>query len=89
MRRMRKANTQNVCTGDSWKRINFKHQKDFARAVNLLNKIIEEVREYEPEAEYYLSCDNLNLMIASPHDPPKQGNIALSWTIRYADGGDW
>lgn len=45
-----------------------KHKKKFQRLVNQLNKLIEEVREYEPKANYYLDgTSNLNLMTGPSH----------------------
>ncbi|KKN56094.1 hypothetical protein LCGC14_0575720 [marine sediment metagenome] len=74
-------------------RIKPQDQSDFVRAVNLLNKVINRVAEYEPEAGYYMSVADLNLMVGPSHigsgGSPLYDNVALSWTIDNADCGDW
>ena len=80
-------------------RIEPQDQSDFVRAVNLLNKVIGRVSEYEPEAGYYVSCATVNLMIGPSHDDSthyigsggssQHENVALSCDIDCLDCGDW
>lgn len=73
-------------------RIILRHQKQFDNLTRRLEVLLSEVREYEPEAEYYLSNDTLNLMVGPAHTglgENHQENVALSRTIPGLDGGGW
>lgn len=77
---------------DQAERIELRHQKRFDRITRQLEDLLTEVREYEPEANYYLANDTLNLMIGPSHDDREHAlheNVALSRTIPGIDGGDW
>lgn len=78
--------------GDSWDRIRPKDRQRFARLVRGLNKLIQDVREYESGANYYLAGD-LNLMIGEAHEgscgKDHQERVACSMAVDYADGGGW
>ena len=68
----------------------------FVKAVNALNAVMDRVLKYEPDANYYLSMEDLNLMIGLSHDDLPGGGttdrpdrVALSWALTNAGGGDW
>ena len=79
--------------GDSEEQVTLRHRNRFAKHVRALNKLLEEIQEYEPEAEYYLACDTLNLMIGPSHEGSRgvahQERVACSMTLVRSDGGDW
>ncbi len=68
----------------------------FKRHVEGLNKLITQVRQRYPEAQYYLACSlgaTLNILSGDSHDGPEatacQERIIESLTLEHADGGDW
>ena len=70
------------------------HVRRFKRYVAQLNKLMREVQEYAPEANYYLACDTLNLMLGPSHeDTPASGaiygNVGADATLYCSGGGDW
>lgn len=83
-------------------RVKAEHRKRFRKAVEELNEVMEEVREYIPKANYYLANDVLNLMVGASHDDG--GSVQYGWSAgmqpqyqRVAEeailwnscGGDW
>jgi hypothetical protein len=52
---------------------------------------LERVREYEPDASYFVTPDAINLMFGDHHTetPKPQENIALDAIVRHMDCGDW
>jgi hypothetical protein len=72
-------------------------RRAFKRYVAGLNKLIAQVRERYPDAQYYLACSmgaRLHLLSGSSHDDdhnarPRQDRIIETETLRWADGGDW
>lgn len=69
------------------------HKKKFRRIVDDLNKLMLEIREYEPESRYYLACNTLNLCNGETHvgvwAHPNYEVIEDSVILEHADGGDW
>lgn len=71
--------------------------RTFKRHVDGLNKLIVQVRERYPEAQYYLACSmgaRLHILSGSSHDDDprasaRQDRIIETQTLKYADGGDW
>jgi hypothetical protein len=74
-------------------RIKPEDHRAFERAVAALNRLIERVRKYEPEANYYLANDTLNLMVGPSHegasDHPHHERVATSQLLHRSGGGDW
>lgn len=67
-------------------------RRDFAKAVNLLNKVIQNIREYHPEANLYVEdYGNFNLMIGDSHENgrPRHDRVALHWIVWNSGGGGW
>jgi hypothetical protein len=79
--------------GERSDRIKPEHRRMFARACNMMNNCLEEVREYIPESEYYLASDTLHLMTGPSHEGYRAKKhperIALSCLMPGMDGGDW
>ncbi|MFA5323351.1 MAG: hypothetical protein WC373_11830 [Smithella sp.] len=68
--------------------------KKFERYCNQLNKLILEIREYCPEANYYFSEDTMCLMTGPSHSQDKYGrrqdeNVAETVYMPYASGGEF
>lgn len=71
--------------------------RTFKRHVDGLNKLIIQLRERYPEAQYYLACSMgayLNILTGPSHDDdhnarPRQDRVIESLRIKFADGGDW
>jgi len=70
-----------------------KHEKQIRKAIEMLNKTINEVREYIPEANYYLEdSSNFNVLSGHSHDNhehERQDRIMLQCTLDYSGGGGW
>lgn len=73
-----------------------KHRKQFLNICNKLNKLMNDIKKYNPEANYYLSNDIFNLMKGPTHTEnnpnyimPIFENVVESVIIKNADGGDW
>jgi len=45
-----------------------KHINKFIKLANELDTLIKEIKEYCPEAQYYVSVETLNLMNGETHD---------------------
>lgn len=67
--------------------------RDFEKYANKLNDLIIRIREYSPDAQYYLANENLNLMNGPSHAHPhlgiKKGEVAASVLMKCTGGGDW
>lgn len=66
--------------------------ESFVKAANRLNAIMERIREYNSQANYYLANDTLNLMKGPSHDDktdPLRDNVVESVRIKSVGGGDW
>lgn len=79
-------------SGEAADRIEPRHRERFSRHVRALNHLIAEIREYEPEASWYLCSSGMTLMVGQTHDDrggaqPK--NVAFSMDLHHGDGGDW
>lgn len=71
-----------------------KHKRRFLKAIEELNAVIEEVRLYQPEANYYVEGSEVHLMIGPSHTEDRHvtaqpHNSALSKMLRHADCGAW
>ena len=68
------------------------HNK-ITKAVNTLNKIMMEVRETYPEANWYLEDSaNLNLLVGDSHKDngePNFHNVIDTWDLWCSSGGGW
>ncbi|KOC58564.1 hypothetical protein WH47_09458 [Habropoda laboriosa] len=76
--------------------LNPKLKGRFLRACNSLAKVVDEVREFYPDANIYLTNDVPNLLLGHPNAGQGQGLpqfevVACSSNnlIRRIDGGDW
>lgn len=70
--------------------------ESFVKAANKLDSLMKRIRQYNPDAKYYLANDTLNLMNGHSHSAMKLGymeplyeNVVESVVIESADGGDW
>ena len=67
--------------------------RDFEKYAEKLNVVITRIREYCPEAQYYLACETLNLMNGPSHSHPElgiqRGEIVAEVSMKYTRGGDW
>ena len=58
-----------------------------------MNALLAAVREYEPEANYYLEGDGLMCLLVGPShdkkDKPLQENAACGVYMPNAGGGGW
>jgi hypothetical protein len=77
-------------------RIKPEDHRAFERAVASLNRVLKRVHTYEPEANYYLANNTLNLMVGPSHgeldglgDDPHQERVANDVLLHYSSGGDW
>jgi hypothetical protein len=68
----------------------------FRTHVRGLNKLINQLRERCPEAQYYLACSmaaTLNILSGSSHEGARavaqQDRVVASLILEHADGGDW
>lgn len=71
------------------------HAKRFHKLIRELVIPLEEIRKYEPQANYYLANDCMNLMTGPTHEDmnederPLYENIAEYEILYGSDGGDW
>lgn len=70
--------------------------KEFVSICGRLNRLMTKINEYNPNANYYLANDTLNLMDDIHHDDqenwrgkPMHDNVVEEVKIVMADGGDW
>ena len=74
-------------------RIEAKHRKRFKRLITSLNKLMTEVREYEPEATWYLQEDHMHLILGNSHSgvcgDPNHDLVALQSKLDRSSGGGW
>lgn len=64
----------------------------FDRAAKAMQKTLEEVRKYFPDACYYSASDTLCLMLGDPHDEhnhQQQILVAIATNRPMIGGGDW
>lgn len=90
---MSRETRHSVCR-EQGHRIKSEDRRDFAKGINLLNRVLARVQEYEPEANYYLAMETLNLMLGASHEDglgmkPRQDRVALDAAIWQSGGGDW
>lgn len=75
------------------KGIKEKDIRDFEKYAKKLNDVIVRIREYCPEAQYYLACETLHLMNGSSHGHKElgieRGESVAEFTMKYTSGGDW
>lgn len=68
------------------------HIIEFQKCCQNLNILIEKIRKYCPEAQYYLATSNLHLMIGASHElsgKPRSEYSVTSEIISHISGGDW
>ena len=76
-------------------RVRAVHLKRFIRLAAGLDQILQEIREYEAEANIYLEdSGNFNLLVGPSHsdatDPkPQFQNVAYCVNVRHSGGGGW
>lgn len=73
-------------------RIRKKDRKDFVKAINLLNKLMANVLEYEPNAEYFCQGNDIYLMVEPSHSASGDqeiDNCAMCGAILRTDSGAW
>jgi hypothetical protein len=71
-------------------RLRPEHKRRFIRLVRGINKLMEEVQEYEPKAFYFLADGYLNLIIEDDDDGcANQKNVAAFYVMGSSDGGGW
>lgn len=68
------------------------HLKKFMRLCAGLNKLMDDIHDYCPDAEYYLANDNFHLLKGPSHTGlglAHRENSVVCRLIRTASGGDW
>jgi hypothetical protein len=84
--------------GDSFARIRPEHIKRYGRLLDGLNKLMREIREYEPKANIYVEDQgHFNLMVGDSHadhavsgrDRAQHENVAVEVTVPFSGGGGW
>lgn len=65
----------------------------FHAAVKELDDIQNKMRQFEPDVEYYLSGNTLNLMKGPSHEGPQchpnRANVMAFHRLPNSSGGDW
>lgn len=73
--------------------MNPKHRARFLRLVSAMNKLITDVQEEYPEAQYYLANDCLYILSGDSHEGsaavPQRDRELVSKTLVTSGGGDW
>ena len=70
------------------------HITQFRKHARALNRLIESIQSYNPDASLYNTPRMLHLMLGPTHDEshnpmPLQENIAASVPVSTLSGGDW
>lgn len=75
------------------KGIKKKDIRDFEKYAKKLSDVIVRIREYCPEAQYYLACEELHLMNGPSHEHSelgiKKGESVASVLLKHTSCGDW
>jgi len=71
-----------------------KHEKQIKAAIAKLNKALAEVREYIPEANFYLEdAGSFNVLSGSSHSEddwnPNHDNVLACFSLKNSSGGSW
>lgn len=64
----------------------------FYRLTNNMNKLLQEVREHFPDAQYYSASGTVSLLLGSSHDKndnPIREMVAVTSPDLNIEGGDW
>lgn len=72
--------------------LSFEIETKFKRYTTALSNLLEEVKEYFPDACYYTASGGFNLMLTQPYSPegkPQQKGVALSATRLEVGDGDF
>ena len=72
--------------------ITLEQKRKFMTLCKKLNTLLEEIQKTEPEANYYLAADTLNLMKGPSHDNEcraLRSNVVVGVVIPNSGGGDW
>lgn len=74
--------------------IQAKHVRKFVSLCKQMNRLMDEIRDYEPKANLYLQEDSLHLMVGDSHSAdvagrPQYDNSVESVLMPYASGGAW
>ena len=80
--------------GDSAYSLLYDANKNFSRRFkrldNSIKKLLEDVRKYFPDAQYYTASGGFNLMLGNPHNlesgEPQEELMALNGFARIEDG---
>lgn len=82
--------------GDDSALLRPEHRRRFERALRDLNKLIAEVREYVPEANYYLQDNSMHILSGEPHDGmgtsrevARVDRSMASEVLHHGSGGAW
>ena len=74
-------------------RIQAKHIRKFVSLCKQMNRLIDEMRAYEPRANLYLEEDTMNLMVGDSHagigQQPQRQNVIESVLMPHSSGGGW
>lgn len=75
------------------KGIKEKDIRDFEKYAAKLNDVITRIRQYSPEAQYYLASESLHLMIGPSHGCPElgieRGESVADVLMKHTGAGDW
>lgn len=78
------------------KEVKPEHIKKFINLANNMNKLIQDIRKYNPDANLYVEdCGNFNLMKGKVHDEstqklePIHDNVVASVVVYNSGGGGW
>lgn len=71
-------------------KIKQKHLNEIGKVIEKLNKIINEIREYEPKANYWFDDGDLNLSLESLSETNWNNwvtSLEHTWVINHSDSG--
>lgn len=72
--------------------ITYHEFEEFHKCVDGLNKLMAQIQKRNPQANYYLSNDTMNLMAGTTHDEnesPQRQNVTTHALLSSSGGGDW
>lgn len=70
--------------------IKAKDIRDFEKAVERLDEVLERIRQYKPMAYIYVTPSHINLMSETNiEESANQDLIVATGTILHLDCGDW
>ncbi|EFH2752757.1 hypothetical protein KNY83_004043 [Salmonella enterica subsp. enterica serovar Mbandaka] len=89
---LRVINSGDIDASDLLKEAMPKATRRFYRLTNSMNKLLQEVREHFPDAQYYSASGTVSLLLGSSHDKndhPVREMVAVTSPDLNIEGGDW